>query len=131
MRESAVISEMTEIRIAGTRVIESLKLLSKLVLALLASAFVGCVCLGVLTGLPDAFIATVKFYFPTAAVTALVLGMPLYFVLRLMHVSFSVVICSLLGMAVTLIPLAVLVVPEAMKPGHSPQADRLICLSTR
>jgi hypothetical protein len=76
------------------------------------------VVLGILIGLPSDLVPTVQTHFIVSAPVALIVGIPIFLVLKASkNIGLSYGACGITGMVVAAIPLAFLLVPEMQRSG--------------
>lgn len=100
------------------------RLAISVLVALLASAVLGCISLGVFRGFPDKIVPTIQFYFPVVSVLTLIVGSLLFALLRFLRIPLSLAIAVGLGALVACLPLSVLIGVEVLRPG--PMAESLL-----
>ena len=111
------------IKLAVTKLVTTVRLVVSVVVSLLASALVGSVCLGLLIGLPNEFLAIVSIHFSLASVSALIVGTLLFCALKISKTPLASMACLLCGVIVACVPLLFSIVTDLIRSGDLSSKD--------
>jgi len=85
---------------------------AKIFFALSLSSLAGAILIGILIGFPSEIVSTTKTHFIVVVPFSILIGMPSYFFLRLLHIKISFKIILAVGISVSAIPAIYLFFPE-------------------